>query len=115
MKRGEIWRVALDPTVGAEIRKSRPVVILNDDAVGALPLRIAAPLTRWKPEFASVPWMVEMPAGGKNGTVRHSAVDLFQIRSLSTTRFAERLGSVDDKTMDAIEHALRHVLALEGS
>lgn len=40
MKRGEIWLINLDPTVGAEIRKSRPAVIVNDDALGKLPLKL---------------------------------------------------------------------------
>ena len=39
MKRGEVWQINLDPTVGSEIRKTRPAVIVNDDAVGVLPLR----------------------------------------------------------------------------
>jgi mRNA-degrading endonuclease toxin of MazEF toxin-antitoxin module len=33
MKRGEIWLINLDPTIGAEIRKTRPAVIVNDDAL----------------------------------------------------------------------------------
>ena len=45
MRRGEVWFINLDPAVGAEIRKSRPAVIVNDDAVGVLPLRVIVPLT----------------------------------------------------------------------
>jgi mRNA interferase MazF len=45
MRRGEVWLINLDPTVGAEIRKTRPAVIVNDDAIGALPLRVIVPLT----------------------------------------------------------------------
>jgi hypothetical protein len=37
MGRGEVWLINLDPTVGAEIKKTRPAVIVNDDAVGILP------------------------------------------------------------------------------
>ena len=36
MRRGEIWLINLDPTIGAEIKKTRPAVIVNDDAVGIL-------------------------------------------------------------------------------
>ena len=39
MRRGEVWLINLDPTIGAEIRKTRPAVIVNDDAVGILPLK----------------------------------------------------------------------------
>lgn len=38
MKQGEIWYINLDPTVGAEIQKVRPAVIVNDNALGKLPL-----------------------------------------------------------------------------
>jgi len=48
MRRGEIWLINLDPTVGAEIRKTRPAVIVNDDAVGILPLKVIVPITDWK-------------------------------------------------------------------
>ena len=52
MRRGEVWLINLDPTVGAEIKKTRPAVIVNDDAVGVLPLRVIVPLTEWKERFA---------------------------------------------------------------
>lgn len=39
MRRGEVWLINLDPTVGAEIKKTRPAVIVNDDAIGILPLK----------------------------------------------------------------------------
>ena len=48
MKQGEIWIINLDPTVGSEIKKTRPAIIINDDALGKLPLRIIVPLTDWK-------------------------------------------------------------------
>jgi len=40
MKQGEIWLINLDPTVGAEMNKTRPAVIINDDQLGKLPLKI---------------------------------------------------------------------------
>ena len=46
MKQGEIWLVNLDPTVGSEINKARPAVIVNDDALGRLPLKVVVPFTR---------------------------------------------------------------------
>jgi mRNA interferase MazF len=46
MFRGEVWRINLDPTIGAEIRKTRPVIIVNDDDIGILPLKIIVPIYR---------------------------------------------------------------------
>jgi len=45
ISRGDIWKVNLDPTIGAEIKKTRPVVVVSSDAVGALPIKLVAPLT----------------------------------------------------------------------
>lgn len=51
MKRGEIWLINLDSTVGAELKKTRPAVIVNDDAIGILPLKVIIPITKWKDRY----------------------------------------------------------------
>ena len=51
MLRGEVWLISLDPTVGAEIRKTRPAMIVSEDAIGVLPLRVVVPLTEWKERY----------------------------------------------------------------
>ncbi|PKL48647.1 MAG: hypothetical protein CVV37_07920 [Nitrospira bacterium HGW-Nitrospira-1] len=38
MHRGEVWLINLDPAIGSEIKKTRPAVVVNDDAIGILPL-----------------------------------------------------------------------------
>ena len=48
MKQGEVWQIELDPTVGAEMKKTRPVLIINTDALVKLPLKIITPITDWK-------------------------------------------------------------------
>ncbi|MBU0732774.1 MAG: type II toxin-antitoxin system PemK/MazF family toxin, partial [Proteobacteria bacterium] len=45
MLRGEVWLINLDPTLGSEIKKTRPAVIVNDDAIGILPLKVIVPIT----------------------------------------------------------------------
>lgn len=60
MNRAEIWRINLDPSVGAEIRKTRPALILSVDAIGALPLRVVVPITGWKERFSKAPWLVRL-------------------------------------------------------
>lgn len=44
MKQSEIWLINLDPTIGAEIQKTRSAIIVNDDALGKLPLKIIVPI-----------------------------------------------------------------------
>ncbi|MCL2231438.1 MAG: type II toxin-antitoxin system PemK/MazF family toxin [Treponema sp.] len=53
MKQGEIWQIRLDPTVGAELKKTRPALIINVDALGKLPLKIIAPITDWKDQYSN--------------------------------------------------------------
>ena len=48
-RRGEIWLVNFDPTVGAEIKKIRPAIVISSDSVGKLPIKLIAPVTDWKP------------------------------------------------------------------
>lgn len=55
MRRGEVWLINLDPTVGAEIKKTRPTVIVNDDAIGILPLKVIVPITEWKDHYTVAP------------------------------------------------------------
>ena len=60
MRRGEVWLVNLDPTIGAEIKKTRPAAIVNDDAVGILPLKVIVPITEWRDRYTIAPWMVRL-------------------------------------------------------
>jgi mRNA interferase MazF len=110
--RGEIWLINLDPTVGAEIKKSRPAVILNVDEVGVLPLRIIVPITEWKEHYSQAPWLIKIKPDKQNGLDSTSAADTFQIRSLSIERFIRALGKVDTETFSAILEGVKVVIGL---
>lgn len=112
MKRTEIWQVNLDPTIGQEIQKTRPCLIVNDDLVGILQLKVIVPLTDWKERYQAAPWMVKIEADSSNGLVKISAADCFQIRSLSTARLVKKLGELSEKEMNRMEDALRVVLKI---
>jgi len=112
MHRGEMWLINLDPTVGAEIKKSRPAVILNVDEVGVLPLRIVVPITTWKDHYSQAPWLVKIEPDNKNGLEKQSAADTFQIRSLSVERFIRSIGEIDAKTLSAILDGVKIVVGL---
>ncbi|MBD2021880.1 type II toxin-antitoxin system PemK/MazF family toxin [Leptolyngbya sp. FACHB-36] len=113
MLRGEVWLVRLDPTIGTEISKTRPAVIVNDNAIGILPLKVIVPITDWKETFASRPWMVRLEASPNSGLSKLSGADTFQVRSVSETRLVKRLRDLDDTTMQAISEALATVLAID--
>ncbi|MEM7537771.1 MAG: type II toxin-antitoxin system PemK/MazF family toxin [Chloroflexota bacterium] len=112
MKRGEIWRINLDPSIGAEIRKTRPAVIVNDDKVGILPLRVIVPITDWKDRYDVASWIVRLDPISTNGLSKISAADAFQVRSVSQKRFITKLGTLDSDSMNEIGEALATVLSL---
>ncbi len=109
MKKGEVWLVNLDPTIGTEMKKSRPCVILNNDTVGKLALKIIAPLTDFKTHYEMVSWMVTVEANKSNGLSKKSSIDLFQVRSLSQKRLAYKVGCVGDDILNACKVALNVV------
>ena len=88
VKRGEVYWVNLDPTVGTEIRKTRPgLVISPDDMNAALPRVIVAPLTSQGRPLGCRP---EVAFGG-----RQARILLDQIRAIDKKRLSGKMGSID--------------------
>lgn len=112
MKQGDIWLINLDPTIGAEIKKTRPAIIVNDNALGKLPLKIIVPLTDWKDKYEIAPWMIKILAGSQNGLTKDSSADCFQIRSISDKRFVKKLGTISEEQLSKIKIGLSKVLSI---
>jgi mRNA interferase MazF len=110
MRKGEIWLINLDPTLGAEIQKTRPAVIVNEDAIGILPLRLIAPLTAWKERYAIAAWMVRIDPTRSNGLSKPSAVDAFQMRPVAQERLVNCIGRVSEQNLADILKAIRTVI-----
>ena len=110
MKQGEIWEINLSPTVGAEIKKKRPVLITSDDAIGILPLKVIVPITDWKDRFQGALWLVKIEPDNRNNLLKLSAADTFQIRSVSTKRFLRKTGSVTPVILADIKTAIKAVI-----
>jgi mRNA interferase MazF len=104
--RGEIWQVNLDPTVGKEIRKSRPAVIISSDSLGRIGLRIIVPITTWKPEFARYPWMIRIPPDTENSLSHESGANALQVRSVDRARLVRRIGELSPSLMEEIAAAV---------
>ncbi|MGV3538252.1 MAG: type II toxin-antitoxin system PemK/MazF family toxin [Rufibacter sp.] len=113
MKQGEVWLINLDPTVGSEIKKTRPADIVNDNALGKLPLKVIVPLTDWKDRYEIAPWMVKILPDKMNGLSKPSAADCFQVRSLSELRFAKKLGKISSEQLEEIKTGLAKVFSIE--
>jgi mRNA interferase MazF len=104
VRRGEIWLVNLDPTLGSEIRKSRPCVIVSPPELNEhLRTVIVAPMT--SKGFAA-PFRVPVTHAGTKGLVV-----LDQIRTVDKIRLAKRLGAVSKKTLTATLTTLQEVFA----
>lgn len=112
MNRGEVWEVNLDPTIGAEIKKIRPCVIVSRDALARLPLKIIVPLTDWDPRFETAAWHIPVEATPQNGLSKKSSADTYQVRSISEHRLIRRLGILSAPLMDKIGEGLALSLAL---
>ena len=108
--RAEIWLVNLNPTIGSEIRKTRPVVVIIVDSIGKLPLKLIAPLTDWKQHFELNPWQVRVDADVNNGLTKISAVDVLQLRGVDLQRFVRKLGILPPEIMREINLAIALVV-----
>jgi mRNA interferase MazF len=104
--RGEVWNVNLDPTIGAEISKIRPAVVINVPGVGRLPLAIIVPITDWKPVFESFVWFTYLSPTPVNGLTKPSGADAFQVKSVSELRLQRRLGRLAPPELAAIAAAV---------
>ena len=111
-KRGDIYLVNFDPTLGAEIRKTRPALILqNDIANKSSPVTIAAAISS-KFDDPLYPTEVLIPAGGGTGLSVDSVVLLNQLRTVDKRRLAKRLGKLSSENIEEVDQALRISLGL---
>lgn len=112
MKRGQVWQLNLDPTIGSEIKKARPCVIVNRDSIGILPLKIIVPITEWEERYTQAAWLIPLTPSPQNGLEKKSAADTFQVRSVSEKRFIKQVGEISVEEMEKIMKGLALSLGL---
>ncbi len=113
VKRGDIYYADLSPVVGSEQGGVRPVLIVqNDTGNRHSPTVIAAAITS-RLDKARLPTHITLPSGSV-GLNRESVVLLEQIRTLDKQRLRERMGRVDEGTMNAVDAALAVSFGLNG-
>lgn len=110
----EIWWVKFDPVVGAEIRKTRPAIVLSRDSESRLGMSLAVPLTTWREDFARHRSKVRILSTPQNGPPATSAADLMQLRGLSNLRFDRPIGKLSDADFRAVGAALSYVTSRRG-
>ena len=104
VNRGDVWLVALDPTVGSEIKKSRPCVVVSPPELNEhLRTVIVAPMTTQG--FHSA-FRISVLHAGKKGQIV-----LDQIRAVDKRRLLKCVGSVNRKTLSAVLVTLQELFA----
>ena len=104
MRRGEIWLVNLDPTVGSEIRKTRPCVVVSPAEMhDHLRTVLVAPMTTAGRE---APFRIAITHSGRRGLIL-----LDQVRAVDKTRLVKKLGSASPKTLAATLRTLQEIFA----
>ena len=105
VKRGEIYYADLSPVVGSEQGGVRPVLIVQNDVGNKYsPTVIAAAITSQTGK-ARLPTHIELDAQSV-GLSRNSVILLEQIRTIDKSRLRERMGKLDDKTMNKVDSAI---------
>ena len=104
-RRGEVWLVNLDPTIGVEIQKTRPAVIIQNDIQNRYsPLTIVLPLTSAVKRLGPTTVLVHPPEGGLD---RPSVILVNHIRAIDQRRLIKRLGRLTPETLDKVAQALK--------
>ncbi|MGH1396732.1 MAG: type II toxin-antitoxin system PemK/MazF family toxin [Trichormus sp.] len=109
-RRGDIWLANFDPTLGAEIKKIRPAVVVSSDGVGKLPIKLIAPITDWKEYYAGNIWHVKLEPDTTNNLTKNSAVDVLQLRGMDVQRFIRKIGICSPEIMENIAMAIAAVV-----
>ena len=105
-KRGEVWWVRLDPTLGSEIKKTRPCLVLTTDVVNQYRRTVVVIPLSTSPEIEP-PLLVPISCAG-----RAVVAVTDQIRAISKERLQNRLDSVSSDDLRAVEEGLRQILEL---
>jgi mRNA interferase MazF len=111
-RRGDVYLCSFDPTIGHEIKKTRPALVIQNDLGNRYsPTTIVAAVTS---KISPVSYPVEVivqPTSG-NGLDVRSAIRMDQIRTVDRQRLVRRLGVVDSETMMKVEEAIKISLGL---
>jgi mRNA interferase MazF len=105
-RRGEVWWVRLDPTIGSEIRKTRPCVVLTSNILNERRGTVVVIPLSSSPQ-SSPPLLIPVDCEG-----RPAVAVIDQIRAITKERFEQRIGVLSAEQLAAIEDGVREILEL---
>lgn len=112
IKRGDIYYADLSPVVGSEQGGLRPVLIVQNDVGNRYsPTVIAAAITS-KLSKTKLPTHIDVP-GASAGLTKDSVILLEQIRTIDKQRLKEKMGHLDEGTMDSVRRAIEISFGLQ--
>ena len=111
MNTKDIYLVELDPTRGSEIKKTRPCVIVSNNDIKVLPLKIVLPLIGYDKKHNKM-WMVKIEPDTNNNLSKDSTIDPMHIRSVSHKRMIKKIGELSQEDFEKIKEVLSLVLDL---
>ena len=115
MRRGEIVTVSLDPAEGSEASKTRPAVVVSNDAANATATRLRRGVITVVPVTSNTariyPFQVLLPAS-QTGLREDSKAQAEQVRSVAVERVGERVGQLPAALVTELDQALRIHLSL---
>lgn len=106
MHRGDVWNLSIGNETRGTASATRLVLIVSNDALSVLPLRVVVPLLPWKDEYITVPWMVRIPPVLNSGLEGIMAADALQVRSVSSSRLKGKLGSLPERLVNEVSTAI---------
>ena len=89
---GDICLIDFNPTLGDEVKKIRPAIIISGNFAVGLDLKIVAPITSWKKNFDKIWWLHKLVPTKQNGLKANSAVNCYQMRCISIARIVKKIG-----------------------
>lgn len=110
MNTKDIYLVDLNPTIGAEMQKIRPCIVVSNNDIGILPLKVVVPFIGYKDIHNAKSWLVVVKPTDTNGLSKTSTADALNIRSVSDERFLKKIGTVDEPTYQSLVKAMKIVL-----
>jgi mRNA-degrading endonuclease toxin of MazEF toxin-antitoxin module len=119
-RRGEIWRVNFEPTVGSEMSSdkgnrgdTRPALVLSLPKIGERSVRLCAPITDYLPDRDGARfWRVEIGDNEMSGLSKTSCVDVSQTRALDTSRFIRKDGAAHNAEVEASARTLALIVGV---